>query len=67
MDRNTDFRFKRHKGDRVTIYTGNRAVTSLRGKHALKFLSRVEGAAQKDQQLHMAKATGNFKRGNEKS
>ena len=42
-------------------------VTLLRGKTALRFASRIEGADDAAAQLLMARATGNFKRGNERA
>ena len=62
----TNFRYDSHKDDRVTIFMDNKAVTNLRGKNAIKFLSKVQNADSDLQQLIMAKATGNFKRGNER-
>jgi hypothetical protein len=51
------------RGDDVVIsYRGARA-TVLRGAAAARFLADVE---RDDPQLVMAKATGNFKRGNER-
>ena len=48
-------------GDVVISHRGARAVV-LRGGAAARFLADVE---RDDPQLVMAKATGNFKRGNE--
>ena len=66
MKMQTNFHFETHKGDRVTIWMDNRPITHLKGAQAVKFLSRIDTANQDEQQLIMAKATGNFKRGNEK-
>jgi hypothetical protein len=63
---NTNFSFQCLKNDRVTILMDNRPVTHLKGQDAVRFLSRVAGNNHDLQQLEMAKATGNFKRGNEK-
>jgi hypothetical protein len=41
-------------------------VTLLRGKTAARFMTRLEGADAAAAQLLMARATGNFKRGNER-
>jgi hypothetical protein len=41
-------------------------VTILRGKAAAKFATRVAGADDEGAQQLMARATGNFKRGNER-
>lgn len=42
-------------------------VTLLRGKAAARFASRMAGADAAAAQQAMARATGNFKRGNERS
>lgn len=60
------FRYQLTKNEKVFIYYENKMVTTLKGKQALKFLKKVEGKPMKAQQLAMAKATGNFKRGNER-
>jgi hypothetical protein len=41
-------------------------VTILRGRSAERFVSRVSGADEAGAQQLMARATGNFKRGNER-
>jgi hypothetical protein len=41
-------------------------VTLLRGKAAEKFAARIDGADGAAAQQLMARATGNFKRGNER-
>ncbi|MBN8425694.1 hypothetical protein JF531_14320 [Microbacterium esteraromaticum] len=51
------------RGDDVVItHHGNRATT-LRGARAADFLERV---THEDAQLLMARATGNYRRGNER-
>lgn len=60
------FTYRAHKDGTVRIaYRGN-IVTTLSGKDAYRFLSRVAAASDEQAQLVMAKATGNFKRGNER-
>ena len=56
------FSYQASKDDTVRISWNGRVVTTLRGRDALRFLDE---AARGDEQLAMAKATGNFKRGNE--
>jgi hypothetical protein len=63
----THFSFDHHKDEHVTICHLGKAVTVLKGAKAVRFLERVTGADAEKQQLVMAKATGNFKRGNERS
>ena len=48
------------------MYYNNRHVVTLAGKAAQKFLQRAEGLSGEPLQLLMAKATRNFKRGNER-
>jgi hypothetical protein len=60
------FAFRETKSGLVHITYQGSQVTTLSGKAAQRFLSAVEGADDHTAQLAMAKATGNFKRGNEK-
>ena len=60
------FSYRAHKDGTVRIAWGGRVVTTLAGKEAARFLSRVMGSDDTRAQLLMAKATGNFKRGNER-
>lgn len=62
----TNFRYHSLKNHGVTIHMGNRLVAHLKGQGAIRFLKGVEGKRHDVRQLEMAKATGNFKRGNEK-
>ena len=60
------FTYRIAKDNKVFISYEGKQVTTLSGKNAERFISQISGAAGKDAQLIMAKATGNFKRGNEK-
>jgi len=60
------FTYRQTKDNKVLIYWMGKQVTILSGKQAEKFLARIANAEFKEAQLIMAKATGNFKRGNEK-
>ena len=60
------FSYRVTKSGLVLIDHHGRTVTTLGGAAAKKFLSRVEGADTKAQQLAMAKATGHYKHGNER-
>jgi len=62
----TNFRYHSLKNHGVTIHMDNRLVAHLKGQGAIRFLKGVEGKRHDVRQLEMAKATGNFKRGNEK-
>jgi hypothetical protein len=61
-----DFASRSTKDDRVRISRGGRVVTTLAGRSAQRFLSRLEGADDDAAQLEMARVTGNYKRGNER-
>ena len=59
------YSWQEHKGE-VRISWKGKVVTVLRKKSAMKFLERISVADDNEAQLIMAKATGNFKRGNER-
>ena len=54
-----------NKDRKVFISFNGKQVTILSGRKAEKFISDMENANAKEAQLIMAKATGNFKHGNE--
>ncbi|WP_446666908.1 hypothetical protein [Flexivirga sp. B27] len=58
----TGFRYETNGNDVVIFHHGRRATT-LRGDKAAKFLSTVDTG---DEQLLMARMTGNYKHGNER-
>jgi len=60
------FSYNASKDRKVFIYWYGKQVTILKGKKSDKFLERIEKADSKEEQLIMAKVTGNFKHGNEK-
>jgi hypothetical protein len=62
----TPFSYRTVGADRVMIAYHGRTVTTLRGRDAARFIARVESADERGAQLAMAKATGHFKRGNER-
>jgi hypothetical protein len=61
------FSYNVSKDNKVFIYWFGKQITILKGKESDRFLSRVQNADVKEMQLIMAKVTGNFKHGNEKS
>ncbi len=62
------FSYRISKDNTIFLDYENRQVKILKGKEANKFLERMEAAEDdKAEQLIMAKITGNFKRGNERS
>ena len=50
----------------MAIFWNNRPATVLTGKLADRFVAAAPAADEAELQLLMAKATGNFKRGNER-
>ncbi len=60
------FSYRVSKDGKVFISHFGRQVTILPGKEAQRFLARIGSLSDKEAQLVMAKATGNFKRGNER-
>jgi hypothetical protein len=60
------FSYAETKDGKVFISWQGRRVTTLAGESARKFQSRAEGLDGEDLQQLMARATGNFKRGNER-
>lgn len=63
----TAFAYRATKDGQVFISHENRVVTTLRGGRAQRFLRQAEEADDEAQQQLMARATGNFKRGNERT
>jgi hypothetical protein len=55
------------KDGRVRISWQGKVVTTLAGERAARFLEQVEHADEDAEQLLLARVTGNFKRGNERS
>lgn len=60
------FSYQLTKDGRVLLYWYEKLVKTLAGHEAEKFRKRIEGLEGKDAQLVLAKATGNFKHGNER-
>lgn len=60
------FSYQESRDGKVFLYWHGRQVVLLKEEAAKRFLSRMAGKEGKEAQLIMAKATGNFKRGNEK-
>ncbi len=61
------FSYRAIKDGRILLYWHGKQIKMLKGKDAQKFLEEVDGLDQHEAQLIMAKITGNFKRGNERS
>jgi hypothetical protein len=61
------FTFQETKGGLVQIAFNGKTVTRLTGKLARRFLNKIAICDARGRQLVMAKATGHFKHGNERS
>lgn len=55
------------QGNDCLIYRNGKKVTVLRGDRAKEFLQAAEHASDHAQQQLMARVTGNYKRGNERT
>jgi hypothetical protein len=60
------FTYSVSKDGKVFIYWRGKQVKILKGKESQRFIDKIVGLDHKMAQLVMAKATGNFKRGNER-
>jgi hypothetical protein len=58
------FAYRIHKSGEISIDRHGQRVTILRGSAAARFLKSIETG---DPQQVMARATGNYKRGNERA
>lgn len=61
------FSYQTAGNGRVFIYHHDRFAVTLSGREAVNFLLRMERSDEPGAQLVMAKATGNYKRGNERA
>jgi hypothetical protein len=61
-----DFSYRTTADGRVRITWRGRTVATLNGRDAARFSARVTALDDDGAQRLMAKATGNFKRGNER-
>ena len=61
------FGYRTSKDGQVFIQYHGRQVLTFRGNDARRLLARLADLDGPGQQLALAKATGNFKRGNERS
>ena len=66
MNSDLGFSWRPTKDGRVRIARDGRVVTTLAGARAETFLTRVEGADAAAAQQLMARATGNYRRGNKR-
>jgi hypothetical protein len=62
-----DYSYITTKDGALRVAFRGRQVVTLAGSAAQRLASRLEGADAEHRQLLLAKATGNFKRGNERT
>ncbi|HUN21692.1 MAG TPA: hypothetical protein PK299_01010 [Anaerolineales bacterium] len=60
------FTYQVNKENKLFIYWKGKQVKILKGEEARQVLKKIAGLDGKEAQLVLAKATGNFKRGNER-
>ena len=60
------FSYRETKAGEVMISRGGRVVQTLGGAAAAKLLKALAPADEQQEQLILAKATGNYRRGNER-
>jgi hypothetical protein len=61
------FSYRATKEGIVHISWHNKRVKTLKGQQAQQFVAKIADLAGKDAQLLMARVTGNFKHGNERT
>ena len=61
------FSFRRMKNGDVQVTHHGRLASTLRGREAIDFLSEMDGADEQARQHAMARLTGNYRRGNERT
>ena len=60
------FVYQKVKSGDVFIHHRGKLAATLRGKKAVSFIATMDSAGFAEQQLVMARITGNYKRGNER-
>jgi hypothetical protein len=66
-DGDLGFRYRAAKRGEVFVHHRGRLATTLRGTAAAEFLLEIDGASLDEQQQIMARVTGNYRRGNERT
>jgi hypothetical protein len=61
------FSFRQRKSGVVEVFHGGKLASTLRGNEAADFVAEVESCSEADAQELMARLTGNYKRGNERT
>lgn len=60
------FDYQITKDGRVLLFWQGKHIKTLAGSEARKFIEKIDQLDESETQLLLAKATGNFKRGNER-
>ena len=60
------FGWRAVSGGQILVSRGRRVVTTVRGRAAAALLARLEQADEATVQQLLARATGNYRRGNER-
>ena len=60
------FRYEQTADGRIFIYRSGKLVTTLSHRDATRFEARIRKADEKEQQRLMARATGQYRFGNER-
>lgn len=60
------FSYQITKDRKVRLFHKGKEVKIISGNTAMNFMAKIENCSIKEQQLIMAKITGNFKHGNER-
>lgn len=60
------FTYKEMKSGKIFIYYNGKQIMILSEKNSKKILRKLHGANEEQEQLILAKVTGNFKHGNER-
>ena len=66
MSNDLGFTYRATKNGEVFVHHRGKLATTLRGEAAAEFLADIDGADPDEQQQIMARATGNYRRGNER-
>lgn len=61
------FSYKITNSDKVIIHRNNKQIMIIKGKEAVKLQSKILNKSEQQIQLILAKITGNYKRGNERT
>lgn len=67
IDDDLGFSYRLLKTGEVQLLHHKKLAATLRGRQAQAFLAEIESADEADLQQLMARLTGNYKRGNERS